>query len=395
MNKFTLVFFLWFALAINYVDRQMVYSVFPALKADLHFNDSQLGLIGSLFSWMYSLGMPVAGRLADRFRRDRMIVLSMALWSAATLGCGLAGSVTLFLAGRVAMGITEALYYPAAVAVLASAHGDDTRSRALGIHQSAQLVGIVAGGWYGGWMADHFSWRLGFLIASAVGLAYALVLWRALPESKSAAAPPPLAWEDVAGLARSRGYVMLCLAFFAFCAMLWIFYAWFPAFLGERYNLSMAAAGFTATVYVQGGCGVGVLIGGTLADRLSRTIRGARFYVAAAGILLSAPFGYLTFAADTLDSARLFAVCYGFLSGFMIANTFAAAYDVIEKKNFGLGAGILNMVGGFSAAIVIYLAGALKQTVGFAGLLQWVAVACAITAIGLVFTASSSRAAND
>jgi MFS family permease len=391
-NK-SLVALLWLALGINYLDRQMVYSNFPALKADLRFTDAQLGLIGSVFSWIYSISMPIAGRLSDRFRRDRMIVLSMALWSIATLGCGWAGSVWMFLVWRGVVALTEGLYYPAAVGMLATSHGDSTRSRALGIHQSAQLAGIVAGGWYGGWMADNVSWRMGFTVASLAGVVYAAILLRALPRAEVPAAPAPLSWADARGLAASRCYAMLGAAFFAFCAMLWIFYAWFPAFLYERYQLSMTDSGFYATVYVQASCGVGVLIGGTLADRLSKWTPASRFYVAAAGILLSAPFGYLTFAAESLDSARLFSAGYGLFSGFMVANVFAATYDVIERRNFGLGAGVLNMVGGFAAAIMIYLAGVLKGTVGFAGLLQWVAAACVLAAVGLALTARARLAA--
>src|ERR1017187_5449720 len=140
----------------------MAYSIFPALKADLRFTDAQLGLIGSVFAWVYSICMPIAGRLSDILRRDRMIVASMVLWSAAILGCSFSQSVLQFLIWRAVMGVTEALYYPAAVGILAEAHSGGTRSKALGMHQSAQLAGIVAGGWYGGWMADHVSWRIGF-----------------------------------------------------------------------------------------------------------------------------------------------------------------------------------------------------------------------------------------
>src|SRR4051794_13731347 len=135
----------------------MVFSIYPALKADLGFTTVQLGLIGSVFTWVYSLAMPVAGWLADRLRRDRMIASSMVLWSCAALACGLSNSVPQFLLWRALMGVTEALYYPAAAGMLAEPHGPATRSRALGIHQSAQLAGIIAGGWYGGWMADHWS----------------------------------------------------------------------------------------------------------------------------------------------------------------------------------------------------------------------------------------------
>ena len=216
-----LVALLWVALALNYIDRQMVFSIFPALKRELAFTDVQLGLIGSVFTWVYSLGMPVAGRLADRFRRDRMIVLSLVLWSLATLGCGLAGSVTAFLIWRAVMGITESLYFPAAVGTIAAAHSGATRSQALGIHQSAQLIGIIAGGWYGGWMADHWGWRWGFILASGAGVTYALVLMRGLPANRAEVVDVQgNPWKIAFSLFRVPCYSMLCLAFFAFCSML-------------------------------------------------------------------------------------------------------------------------------------------------------------------------------
>ncbi len=384
-----LVALLWFAFMLNYIDRQMVYSIFPALKADLRFTDVQLGLVGSVFAWVYSLGMPIAGRLTDRFRRDRMIVLSLALWSLATAGCGMAGSVTAFLLWRAVMGITESLYYPAALGAIAAANSAATRSRALGIHQSAQLFGIIVGGWYGGWMADHWGWRVGFAIAAGVGVAYSLVLWRALPVSKAEAQVDPAnPWLVAAALFRGRCYRTLCLAFFAFCSMLWVFYAWLPNHLVERFGLSMTDSGLRATLFVQLSCASGVVTGGFLADKLSPKFAPSRYYTAAAGILLSAPFGYLTFASDTLPMATLFSSAYGLTSGLMVANTFAAAYDVIGRKNFGLASGVLNMIGGFAATIMIFVAGVAKATIGFSGLLQYVAAGCVLAALLLAFVAS-------
>ncbi|MFN7935567.1 MAG: MFS transporter [Bryobacteraceae bacterium] len=383
-----LVALLWVALALNYIDRQMVFSIFPALKRELAFTDVQLGLIGSVFAWVYSLGMPVAGRLADRFRRDRMIVLSLVMWSLATLGCGMAGSVTAFLIWRAVMGITESLYFPAAVGTIAAAHSGATRSQALGIHQSAQLIGIIAGGWYGGWMADHWGWRWGFVLASCAGVGYALVLLRGLPANRAeAVADTGNPWRIAFALFRGPCYSMLCLAFFAFCSMLWVFYAWFPNHLVERFGLSMSESGFRATVFVQLSCGAGVLIGGRLADTLSRRLAAARYYIAGCGILFSAPFGYLTFAAETLEVTTVFSICYGLASGLMVSNTFAAAYDAIGQRNFGLGSGVLNMIGGFAASIMIFLAGVLKSSIGFSGLLLYVAIGCVVMASGLMWTA--------
>ncbi len=107
----------------------------------------------------------------------------------------------------------------------------------------------------------------------------------------------------------------------------------------------MADSGFNATVFPQVSCALGVVIGGALADRLSKHRAASRFYVAAAGILLSSPLGYLTFAADSLDIARLCSAGYGLFAGFMIANVFAASYDVIAPRSFGFGAGF-DTVGG-------------------------------------------------
>ncbi|MEO8130627.1 MAG: MFS transporter, partial [Bryobacteraceae bacterium] len=141
---------LWVTYFLNYIDRQVVFSIFPVLKADLHFSDTQLGLIGSVFTWVYSICMALSGRAADLFRRDRLIVGSLALWSVATLGTSASHSVTAFLIWRAVMGVTESVYVPAALSLIASLHGPETRSRALGIHMTAQIAGIAAGGWYGG-----------------------------------------------------------------------------------------------------------------------------------------------------------------------------------------------------------------------------------------------------
>ena len=150
----------------------------------------------------------------------------------------------------------------------------------------------------------------------------------------------------------------------------------------------MTSSGFQATIFVQVACCAGVLTGGGLADYFSKRIPAARFYVAAAGILLCAPFGYLTFAAESLPATRSCASIYGFFSSLMVANVFAAAYDVIAPRNFGLAA-VLNMLGGFVAAIRIFLAEQLKDSLGFAGLLKWVALGCLIAATLLIATAGA------
>ncbi|HYM05884.1 MAG TPA: MFS transporter [Terriglobales bacterium] len=379
----TTVGFLWFAYFLNYLDRQVVFSIFPVLRSSLGFSDTQLGLVGTLFIWVYSLCMPITGRLADVARRNRLVISSLALWSLATLGSGLSSSVPVFLFWRAVMGVTESLYVPAALATIAILHPGATRSKALAIHSTAQFTGIIAGGWYGGWAADHIGWRPGFTLLAIAGTAYAILLWRFFPD-----APPSFRHvhraATPADIFKSSCYWTLALAFFGFCTMLWMLYAWFPNFIYERYHLSMTESGLTATIYLQTSCMVGVLGGGVLADWLVERIRSGRFLIAIAGLAGSAPFAFLCLAAGSLAIAKLSAAAFGFFAGVFIANLFAAAYDVVSRQNYGLGAGILNLTGGVAGGAAILTTGLWKASLGMATLMKWQALASGAGAILLL-----------
>ncbi|MCW5982974.1 MAG: MFS transporter [Bryobacteraceae bacterium] len=379
--------FLWIAYLINYVDRQMVYSIFPALRRDLGFTDAQLGLAGSIFVWIYSLCMPFTGRLADLAPRDRLIVASLVLWSFATLGTGLSHSVGAFLFWRGVMGVTESLYVPAALALIASLHPAATRSRALSIHATAQLAGIVTGGWFGGWAADNIGWRQGIYSLTAAGIVYAVVLFLVLRRVPKRGGATGRAAGIAFGIFRLRCYLALSAAFFWFSVMLYLFYAWLPTFIYERFALSLTSSGLTATLYLQVSTAVGVLTGGVLADKLVPRRAAGRFYVAGAGLLLSAPFAYLTLAAPSVAQLKLASAAFGLLSGLMIANVFASAYDVLPERSYGFGAGVLNMIGGLSGGAGILLAGLLKGTLGITGLMGWAALASSAAAAVLLLTA--------
>jgi MFS family permease len=133
---------------------------------------------------------------------------------------------------------------------------------------------------------------------------------------------------------------------------------------------------------------VGILAGGALADRLRRRWPAARLHVAAAGVLFSAPFAYLTFSATSLNEARAFSAAFGLFGGLLAANAFSAAYDVLDSHSRGLAGGVLNMTGGISSATMIYAAGAWKDTIGFSGLMVGMAVVAVGTALALSWVAS-------
>jgi MFS transporter, Spinster family, sphingosine-1-phosphate transporter len=388
------VAFLSGAFVLNYVDRQVVFSIFPLLRHDLHFSDAQLGAAGTLFTWTYSLAMPFSGRLADLFSRTRLVILSLMLWSLATLATGMSTSVGFFFASRIAMGLCESLYVPAAIGLIAQAHPGATRSRALSIHGFAQYTGITLGGWYGGWAADHLGWREGFTTLSALGLLYASVLaWG----FRNNAIPGPVAGkrnERGISLIRSRCYLMLCALFLSFCAMLWTLYAWLPVFVYERYGLSLTQSGLTATLYLQSSSAAGVLLGGVIGDWLSRRYLDGRLYVVIGGLLSCAPFALATFAVHSLPLLKLSACGFGLFAGFLMANVFSALYDVVGASRYGFATGVMNAIGGLGAGSAILAAGIWKQALGIERLMfGWLvlSMSCAVLLFLVVHNAASTR----
>ncbi|MCA9160198.1 MAG: MFS transporter, partial [Planctomycetales bacterium] len=169
-----LVAFMWGAYFLNYCDRQAVFAMFPVLKTDLAMSDQQLGLTGSIFLWVYGLGCPIAGQIADKYSKRILVVLSLVIWSVVTLATGWATSAMVLLLLRAAMGVSESLYMPAAIALTSNAHPPEKRSRAVSILTTAQIVGTIAGAWFGGWMANQGMWREAFLVLGGLGLLYAV-----------------------------------------------------------------------------------------------------------------------------------------------------------------------------------------------------------------------------
>lgn len=369
---------LWVAFLLNYIDRQMIFSIFPVLKHEMNMSDLQLGLIGSVFTWSYCASMPLAGRVADLLPRKGLIVASLLLWSCATLGTGFSRSGSDLLFWRAAMGITESMFMPAALALIATVHARSTRSRALALIATAQFAGIFAGGWYGGWMADNLGWRVGCVVLSALGICYAVMLSVALPRPKATARAQPGA--SAIGVFKSRCVLALCAAFFVFCAMLWILLAWLANFIHDRYHLSLTESGFTATAFLQTGSAIGVLCGGVLGDRMARRIAAGRFYAGIFGLLCCTPFAWAMLAGNSLPTLELCASGFGLFGGLFIANVYASAYDVIAQQNYGFAAGLMNMIGGFAAGAAILLTALLQKPFGAAFVIRIFAISAAIAA---------------
>jgi MFS family permease len=285
------------------------------------------------------------------------------------------------------MGITEALFVPAALSVIGTVHPGPTRSRALALYSTGQMTGIVAGGWCGGWFAGAWGWRTGFVVLAVSGIVFAPI-FRALLGNIPRAELPARAAPAWSGLFSSRCYWSLAAAFFMLCALLWMFYAWLPDFIYEHYRLTLSQSGWIATAYMQAGTVTGLLVGGWLGDRLAAHVPPARFYIAGCGLVLAAPFAWLAFSGAPLGAVKCSAALFGIFSGFMIANVFASAYDVIPVRTYGFGGGALNMIGGLAGGAAMFAAGTWRSSFGPQGLMKWSSAAAGAAAIVLLLVAA-------
>ena len=173
---------LWWIAFFNYADRQAIFSVFPLLEREMHLSPSQLGLLGSSFAWVYGLSAPLAGNIVDRIRRKTAILGGLQAWSAICMITALSRNFGQLLFFRAAEGLGESFYFPASMSLLSDYHGEETRSRALGAHQTSVYMGTIAGGFFAALIAQHYGWRWSFLVFGGLGALLGLALRRSLVE---------------------------------------------------------------------------------------------------------------------------------------------------------------------------------------------------------------------
>ncbi len=377
---------LWVVALLNYLDRQVIFSMFPVLRAEMKLSDLELGLVGSSFLWVYGLCSPFSGFLADRYGRRRVLITSLIVWSVLTWLTGQTRTLPELLFVRALMGISEACYLPAALALIADYHDESTRSRATGLHYSGIYAGIVLGGVGGGWVAEHYGWRLAFTVLGAIGVAYALVLIALLKEKTVAArvdAEQPRFFPAAQALLRLPGFPMLMSIFAAVSVANWLIYNWMPLYLYERFGMSLTASGFSATFYVQVGSVVGILVGGALADRWFQKNRRGRVWTQAAGIAAAAPFLFLSGFTSVAGLLLVGLAVFGVGRGMYDSNGMPVLCQIVPADLRSTGFGLLNMAGTFSGGFVALGAGALKESVGLGALLQGAGVLLLIAAWAL------------
>lgn len=349
---------LWPVAMLNYLDRQMMAAMKFSMMQDIPSiaTEENWGTLLAMFKWVYAGLSPLGGYLADRFSRRHVIVASLAVWSAITWATGHTHTYEQLLVFRALMGISEACYIPAALALIADFHLGPTRSRAVGIHQMAIYVGIIVGG-FSGYVADApaLGWRMAFDAAGAVGVLYAvplLLLLRNPPRAAVAHEDRPAPLQAIRELLVNGSFILLVLYFTLPALAGWVVKDWMPAILKTQFDLGQGIAGVSATLYVNVASLTGAVCGGWLADRwMGRSIRG-RIYVSAlgTGLLIPALFGVGN--AGTLAVAVVFLLVFGIGWGFFDCNNMPILCQIVRPQLRATGYGVMNMVsicfGGFA-----------------------------------------------
>jgi MFS transporter, Spinster family, sphingosine-1-phosphate transporter len=340
---------------LNYLDRQMLAAMKSSMVADIPSiaNKADWGLVLGSFKWVYAVLSPFAGYMADRFSRRWVIATSLFTWSLTTW---LTGHVTTFqelLACRALMGISEAFYIPAALALITDYHVGSTRSRAVGLHQAGIYAGLILGG-FAGHVADApaLGWRWAFSTCGLVGVVYALpLLWLLRDAPRAAEAGPSPAPQAALGeLLGNRNFLLLVLYFTLPAIAGWVVKDWMPDILKEKFHLGQGKAGVVA-MFVHPASIVGVALGGLLADRWMRRSQRGRIYVSAIGMALFLPALFTVGNASVQTTAVIGLVIFGLGWGFFDCNNMPILCQIARPELRATGYGIMNLVsiscGGF------------------------------------------------
>ncbi|MDR6782179.1 putative MFS family arabinose efflux permease [Pedobacter africanus] len=366
-----IVAMLWVVAFLNYLDRILITSMRDPIVADFHLSDAQFGLLTSVFLWSYGILSPFGGFFADRYSRKKVIVFSVMVWSAVTLWTGFAASFQEMLIARFLMGVSEACYIPAALALITDYHKGRTRSLATGLHMSGLYAGLALGG-MGGYIAELWGWRFGFHIFGAVGIFYSLLLLYVLKDHKASAetALEASVSEDKEKISLTGALKVLfsetsfyiLLIYFAVLGIVnWLVYGWLPTFLKDHFHLNLGEAGISATGYIQIGSFVGVIAGGILADRWTRKNNRGRLYILIIGFTLGAPFLFLMASTSIFSIAIIAMLIFGLARGFNDANMMPILRQVADSRYIATGYGFLNFLSTIVGGLMVYVGGALKD----------------------------------
>lgn len=362
-----LVGLLWVVALLNYMDRQMLSTMRPSMQMDIAELETaaNFGRLMAIFLWIYGFMSPVAGMIADKLNKKWLIVISLFVWSGVTFAMGYATTFNQLYWLRAIMGVSEALYIPAGLALITDFHSSKTRSLAIGIHMTGLYMGQALGG-FGATIADKFSWHTAFHTFGIVGIIYSLLLVfflkgkntdvQEITETKYK--PQKSSLFKGLGLLFTNISFWIILFYFAIPSLPgWGVKNWLPTLFAENLNIEMSEAGPLSTITIAASSFLGVIFGGILSDKwVQKNIRG-RVYTSAIGLALTIPSLLLIGFGHSLFHVIGAAFCFGFGFGMFDANNMPILCQFVSSRYRATAYGLMNMTGVFAGAFITDLLG--------------------------------------
>lgn len=356
---------LWGVALLNYMDRQMLSTMRDAMQMDITElqEGKYFGYLMAIFLWIYGLMSPISGFIADRLNRKWLIVGSLFVWSSVTYLMGVATTFTQVFWLRALMGVSEALYLPAGLALIADYHEGRSRSLAVGLHMTGLYTGQAIGG-FGATVAAASSWHTTFHWFGIIGIAYAVVLMiflrdiRRNPKPlKSNPTDTPRQGNVFKALVKNGAFWVILLYFAASSLPGWATKNWLPTLFENNLDMGMDKAGPLATITIAVSSFLGVLIGGTLSDRwVRRNLRG-RVYTSAIGLGLTIPSLYLLGFGHTVVALAGAGMIFGIGFGMFDTNNMPILCQFVSARHRATAYGVMNMVGVFAGAAITNVLG--------------------------------------
>ena len=377
---------------LNYMDRQMLSTMKDSMQMDITDLQSatNFGRLMAVFLWIYGLMSPISGIIADNLSRKKLIVGSLLVWSSVTYLMGLATTYDQVFWLRALMGVSEALYLPAGLALIADYHTGGSRTLAVGIHMTGLYLGQAIGG-FGATLAATYSWHTTFHWFGIIGIVYAFVLLVFLKDSKRKVAetnaetlqkPKTNVLASLKSLFTNVAFWVILLYFAIPSLPGWATKNWLPTLFAENLNLPMSQAGPMATITIAVSSFIGVLLGGILSDKwVRKNIRG-RIYTGAIGLSLTIPSLLLLGFGNSIVEVVCAGVLFGIGFGMFDANNMPILCQFVGSNQRATAYGVMNMVGVFAGAMITSILGTWSDDgnlgKGFALLAVVVAIAIAV-----------------
>src|SRR6266545_7383190 len=388
-RRWTIVWLLFGASLINYFDRQTLAYAMPLLAKDFQLDAAQQGLVLSAFFWTYTyLQIPI-GLCVDRFNLRWLYAGAFVVWSVAQGLTGFAGSVAMFIACRMLLGIGESIYLVGGTKVVSLFFPLAQRGLPCGLFDAGTRTGLVLEGLTIGILLSAFGWRTTFIVIGFAALAWLVPWFLATPgqmrDPSAGVGRPRFTWKQFAILLRSRDLLGVLLGFFCFDYYWYFLITWLPSYFVNVRGVTILEAGIRASLpfLVFGVCQP---LGGWMADRLIRRgwdpARARKVIISVAFLsgLLIIPAAY-----TTSKDVALLLIAGGCLVGLSAANQLVLLQGCTPPKEIGLAVGVYNFVGNMAGIVQPLITGLVIKLSGGSYTLAFVLAAVMLAASTLSY----------